>query len=296
MTADSLTPKLSDAARELFQKYLWELRLSLKGCSSVDPAEVEADVKQHIDQELAGEPAPVSGEKLGEILRKLGSPWQWVPIEELSWWRRIVLRLRTGPSDLRLSAAVFALLVLGLIFVPLTWPFLLASFLLARATLAMTAEAEKELGWQRWLVYPPLIVIYIPILLFVLGWPLAAAGTFVDDLTRSRGTNPFSGQSWRAIPEEPFIVAACFTALTAWWAVVTAVVFVWPTLPMNVFRPMLGRVRRWRAALLFAALVIVTCAGTGALSSILHRTYMVDPDPPDHARFVPQRAYPNQDY
>ena len=84
MTADAITGKLSETARQILERYLWELRISLQGCRSVDPAEVEADVKQHIDQELADQPAPVSGDQLDEVLRKLGSPWQWVPAEELS--------------------------------------------------------------------------------------------------------------------------------------------------------------------------------------------------------------------
>src|SRR5688500_11324084 len=174
MTADAITGKLSDTARQILERYLWELRISLQGCRSINPAEVEADVKQHIDQELADAPTPVTGDKLDEVLRKLGSPWQWVPVEELSWWRRIVLKLRTGPSDLRLGALVMALFVLGLIFPPATWPFLLASFLLARATVAMMAEREKELGWQRWLIYPPLVVVCLPLAVALLFWPALA--------------------------------------------------------------------------------------------------------------------------
>jgi hypothetical protein len=278
MTADAITGKLSDTARQLLERYLWELRISLRGCRSVDPDEVEADVKQHIDQELADQPAPVNESTLGAVLRKLGSPWQWVPVEELTWWRRMVLRLRTGPTDLRLGAACFALMILGLIFVPLTWPFLLASFLLARATVAMMSEREKELGWQRWLVYPPLIILYLPVLAFVLGWPLVF-GASAEDIVHRRGVNPWTGQSWRALPEIPFIIASVVAAMSAWWTILTAVCFVWPTLAMNLFRPMFGRVRRWRAAVLFVLLAIVAFASMGALSNILHSTYM-DPDPP----------------
>jgi hypothetical protein len=63
MTADAKSGKLSDAARQLLERFLCELRISLQRCRSVDRNEVEADVKQHIDQELADAPAPVSGSR-----------------------------------------------------------------------------------------------------------------------------------------------------------------------------------------------------------------------------------------
>lgn len=44
--------RLSEAARQFLERYLWELRLSLQGCASVNAADVEAEVRQHINQEL----------------------------------------------------------------------------------------------------------------------------------------------------------------------------------------------------------------------------------------------------
>src|SRR5688500_14262097 len=279
MTADAISGKLSDAARQLLERYLWELRISLQGCRSVDPKEVEADVKQHIDQELADAPAPVSGDKLDEVLRKLGSPWQWVPIEELSWWRRIVLRLRTGPNDLRLGALVLALLVMGLIFVPLTWPFLLASFLLARATIAMVAEREKELGWQRWLIYPPLLIVYLPLFIALIAWP-ALAGALAEELAHDKSTNPFNNQPWRDLPEVSFVVAMTATALSAWWSLLLAVLLIWPTLPMHVFRPFVRRVRRAVAALFLLVFLAIFGFSAVALTEIVNNHPPPAPAPP----------------
>ena len=279
MTADAISGKLSDAARQLLERYLWELRISLQGCRSVDPKEVEADVKQHIDQELADAPAPVSGDQLDEVLRKLGSPWQWVPVEELSWWRRIVVKLRTGPNDLRLGALVMTLLVLGLIFVPLTWPFLLGSFLLARATIAMIAEREKELGWQRWLIYPPLVIVYLPLLVALIAWP-GLAGALAAELADDRSTNPFSGQPWEYLPDVPFVLSMTATALSAWWSLLLSAVLVWPTLPMHVFRPFVGRVRRAVALLLLIVCLVIFGFSAVALSDIVTFRHRQAPPPP----------------
>lgn len=294
MTADAIPAKLSDAARQILQRYLWELRISLRGCRSVDPAEVEADVKQHIDQELADTPAPVPGERLDEVLRKLGSPWQWVPIEELSWWRRILLKLRMGPSDLRLAALVLALLVMGLLFVPLTWPFLLASFLLARATVAMVAENEKELDWQRWLIYPPLIIIYLPLAIALLLWP-ALSGVLAGELADDRGLNPFNHHPWRALPTLPFVISAVASALSGWWSILAAAVMIWPRAPMHLFRPFIGRARRWVAALLLAIFLLVFLVSTIALME----TVTNNPPAPPHGATPPsweQEQQPSQSW
>src|SRR5215471_1627559 len=118
MTAEITGVKLSDSAKQLLDRYLRELRISLQGSRSVDPGEVEAEVRQHIDQELVDAQQPVSGERLGEVLNKLGSPVQWVPLDELPWWRRVIIKLRMGPTSDRWAFALFTLFVLGLLLVP----------------------------------------------------------------------------------------------------------------------------------------------------------------------------------
>lgn len=285
MTADATgIGKLTEAARQILERYLWELRLSLQGCRSVNAAEVEADVKQHIDHELSEQPAPVSPEQLDLVLKKLGSPQQWVPEEELSWWRRIVLKLRTGPHDVRLPAAVFAMMVLGLIFVPLTWPFLLGSFILARAVMAMFADEEKELGWQRWLIYPPLLVFYIPIAGFLLGWP-ACAGALAEELSRDqRTTNPFTGQMWALMPNVTFPLAAGATALAAWWTLVALVLLIWPSMFKGLLRPFVGRVSRVKSSLAILVCLILF-ATSGVILSRLVNTVYPEPQKPAPVRY-----------
>jgi hypothetical protein len=169
-------------------------------------------------------------------------------------------------------------MVLGLIFVPATWPFLLGSFLLARATVAMMAEREKELGWQRWLIYPPLVIVYLPIFVVLIAWP-ALAGGLAAELADDRSTNPFNGQPWRDVPDIPFIISMTATALSAWWSLLLAAVMVWPALPMHVFRPFIGRARRAVALLLLIVCLVIFGFSTVALSDIVNHQQRRTPPP-----------------
>ncbi len=101
----------------------------------------------------------VDAAELRDVLRRLGSPSQWVPQEELSRLQRALLALRSGPEDLRLGYLAFGLLagtllaaaclnlVLG--FAGML-PFLLlgiaASFLLARASLSAAPGRARRSG------------------------------------------------------------------------------------------------------------------------------------------------------
>jgi len=172
MTAEVTSGKLSAAARDLLERYVRELRFLLQACPAVDPAEVEAEVRSHIDQELADAPTPVSSERLDAILARLGSPTQFVPIDELPWWRRTLIRLRMGPSSDRWALGVFIMWAIGLLLVPVFGVGLLlifASFLLARGVLAMSEEVGSQLAWRRWLVYPSLLSFYVPVLTVIIG-------------------------------------------------------------------------------------------------------------------------------
>ena len=53
---------LTREAQERLDRYLGDVRSSLRGCRSVDPKEVEADVTEHINGELEGltEPVPLA--------------------------------------------------------------------------------------------------------------------------------------------------------------------------------------------------------------------------------------------
>ncbi len=151
---------LSKSAKKSLEDYLRQARAYLRGSKSLDANEVEQNIAEHIENELEGAAEPVSCDALDAVLKKLGSPQQWIPEEELSWWRKIIFRLRTGPEDWRLAYISFGLLVLGCI-LPWTLPVLvIASFLVSRAALSEAGD-PKELKAQKWLLYPSLIIVYV---------------------------------------------------------------------------------------------------------------------------------------
>ena len=61
---------------------------ALMGSPSVDLADVERDIRDHIDAALAGQAAPVEAVVLDNVLQSLGKPSQWLPEAEAAWYRR----------------------------------------------------------------------------------------------------------------------------------------------------------------------------------------------------------------
>jgi hypothetical protein len=209
---------LTNDAQGHLDRYLRQVRVALIGQSSVDASEVERDIRGHIDAELAGQPEPVDAGYLRGVLDRLGAPDQWVPSDELPAWRRVLNRLHSGPEDWRLAYITFGLFLLqpALFFLgPIP---LIASFITGRAALAYIAEREETVGARRWLIYPSLLVWYVPFVVGLLGLPLGiAAGVF--------GDNP-AVLPWLLgwFPEPHWIVAPAFgvAAFGAWLVVLGA--------------------------------------------------------------------------
>ncbi len=164
---------LSDGAQKALDEYLRQTRIYLQGAPSVDADEVEQNIAEHIENELRDAPEPVELETLDAVLKKLGRPRQWVPEDELPEWRKLILRLRTGPDDWRLVYLSFSLLVLAFVLPRAFLILVLASFLASRAALAATSEGPLPKP-QKWLLYPPLVVTNVVILWILLGLPLWA--------------------------------------------------------------------------------------------------------------------------
>ncbi|MHC4295297.1 MAG: HAAS signaling domain-containing protein [Planctomycetota bacterium] len=165
--------ELTPEARQQLDQYLNEVGTYLRACPSIDAEEVHRDIMEHIETELAEHAQPVDAKPLTAVLERLGSPRQWIPEAELPWLRKIVFRLHKGPEDWRLAYLSFAMLIPGVMILgPLG---ILGSFLLSRAAIAMTPNTKK-LDARKWLLYPSLILVYIPIALFLLFWPVLLAG------------------------------------------------------------------------------------------------------------------------
>jgi len=110
---------LTDNARKHLDNYLQQVRTYLKASPTVDADEVEQNIKEHVENELQDSPEPVSFDALDDILKKLGSPQQWLPEEERPWWRKIILRLRTDRQKYlwRISSFVIITAVILLVMV-----------------------------------------------------------------------------------------------------------------------------------------------------------------------------------
>ena len=172
--------ELSLSAQECIEHYMQKVRARLRGAKSLDANEIQRDIQEHIERELESEAEPVGCDAVTGVLERLGAPQQWVPDEELSWWRKIIVRMQSGPDDWRLAYICFALFAFGFIIFPF-WVifFLPLSCYVARSTLSV-AGGPDELGEQKKLIYPPLVVFYIIVgLVVVLGPLLALIGSVI---------------------------------------------------------------------------------------------------------------------
>jgi hypothetical protein len=260
----SFTPE----AQQRLDHYLRQVHAAMSGCRSLSAQEVERDIRDHLAREFDARTAPVELADLESVLERLGSPSQWVPVEELAWWRRLLLRLRTGPGDWRLAAISLGLLVVGLMFIPLTWPFIVASFLVARAAVAAAAERGEELGAQKWLVYPPLVLISAGLFLLVGVGPIACAGALAHNLRQDIDSGAFQ-RAWRREPpdlsfmpqdEVGFTLTAVLAAAALWFLVLGSIAAIWPGLIRALLRPFADNFQRWHAlglTVLIAGLLVL---------------------------------------
>ena len=169
---------LSDDARRCLDRYLKKIRTYLQGCKTVDAEEVERNIVEHIESEFENTTVIISSQELNAVLQKLGSPRQWIPEEEISWWKNLVLRFHSGPEDWRLAYISLAFLIIGFLVFPVFIVFIPASFIVARAALSEATDPE-ELKSQKWLIYPPLLLIYLFVLFWLLTGPAFALAALI---------------------------------------------------------------------------------------------------------------------
>ncbi len=275
--------ELTDAARRCLDGYLAEVRLSLRHCASVDVAEVERDVEEHIEHALAGAHVAVDTAELQAVLRKLGSPSRWVPQEELGLLQRALLALRSGPEDLRLGYLSFVMLALTLflaaclnleLHVTGVLPFLLVglalSFVLARASLSAIAEPR---GPEKWLIYPSLLAVYVPLTVLMLLWPLAVAVTTEVLLTDAGGFHEIVAWA-RQYPLGTITAFTCVMLGSLSLAFLGFIAWRWPEVIRDCYAPFAGGFRR-HGTLLFVSLAsllaFLTCMAV-ALGAITGKT------------------------
>jgi hypothetical protein len=179
--------ELTPSAQSRLNDYFQELRRVLSGSPAVDPSDVERDVRDHIDAALVGQAVPVEAPALDDVLHKLGSPAQWLPdadatprtISLSEWLRQIGLQLARGPESYRMAYLSFFVFVVGcsLSFLAKAGqPLVIAipvSFILSRAALSLFT-AERLTSGQKWLLYPSLVAVYVPLVVAIVIVPLLA--------------------------------------------------------------------------------------------------------------------------
>lgn len=264
--------ELSQNARKSLNDYLRQVRTYLRWSKSLDRDEVEQNIAEHIERELEGAPEPVSSSTLDGVLTRLGSPRQWVPPEAMHWWGKLILRLRTDSEDWRLAYVSFAFLLVGFILMflvsPLQVVFFAASFITARAALA--AGGDEDLGAQKWLLYPALLIVSAVIALALLAGPALLAGIIGAELSELHWIRRDSNMGTAALA---FSSAALVTSL--WWMVLGLVFCKWPGLVRHPLRPFADGFNRRRALAIFGAGLLVLALLAGFIALYMNDAFAV---------------------
>jgi hypothetical protein len=190
--------ELTPTAESRLNAYLHELRRVLSGSSSIDPADVERDVRDHIDAALVGEPQPIGDSALNKVLQTLGAPSQWLaessrparpPVMNFAVLKQSVAayvrHLSGGPESYRLAHLSVLIFVAGWALALLArhpGPLLVTmpvSFIFSRAALSLFGVERLSIG-QKWLLYPILVVTYGFVILVVVLAPIVTAINVVE--------------------------------------------------------------------------------------------------------------------
>lgn len=199
---------LSPEAAPRLDTYLGQVRAALAGAADINPDEIDADIREHVENELHGAPRPVSVVALEEVLTKLGPPSQWgaapdptafrrakqllgeglrgVRIAAVERAKRIRFLLWNGPEDWRLPYLSFGVFAVGALTVFVFPIALLISYFLSRAGLAVAKEKGIDVGaGRRWLLYPPVVIVSMVLLVKLVAWPAVFGGIAAEEVSRA---------------------------------------------------------------------------------------------------------------
>jgi hypothetical protein len=229
---------LSQQAQILLDCYLAKVKSLARGLQSVSVQDVTTDVREHVFTSLRGKPGPVAALDMQAALQRVGAAEQWLPLDELPAWRRAARWVLASPH---LPYAAFALLVVALM-LPLELAVVLAgaSFCLARA--AVTQETPEN-HWQRWLIYPPLLLVYGVVLSLLLLWPFPAV-IFFEQSGANSGW-PQWLEHW--IPRSPNSLAGISAAAATvglWVALVGLILTIQPAVLRAAMHPFTAGITR----------------------------------------------------
>jgi uncharacterized protein YjeT (DUF2065 family) len=254
--------KLSLNAQKSLDNYINQVKIYLKGVKSVDAEEIVQNINEHIESELTGSAEPVGPETLDEVLKKLGNPQQWVPEEELSWWKKFILRIRTGPEDWRLAYLSFGLFLLAFLFHSsfLVCVILVAaSYIVSRAAMSLS-DYNVRVKAQKWLLYPPMIIVTLFLVGVLLLLPLSILIPIAEDLESTMM------QTYKiTIDDNYWYLASSLIAMLIclWWILEGIICLVFPSLPRKIFSPFAKWFKRKHALALIALAIIAFMISLG---------------------------------
>ena len=197
--------ELTLGAQQRLESYFAELRRVLVDDGKADPGDVERDIRDHIQTALADAGGPVDESRLDQVLRSLGAPAEWIDSPDRPWFAKPpkawfnsakqsvtekVHRFAAGPESYRLPYLSLLTLVLGVILAILSGDaeggvaiFVMATigaFVLARAALAIQPD-QGPTNAQLWLMSPALLMVYVPLWIALVAWPLIPGGILVEE-------------------------------------------------------------------------------------------------------------------
>jgi hypothetical protein len=186
-------------------EYLRQVREVLAGLPDVNPDEIEADVREHVANELRAVPRPIGPDALAAVLARLGPPDQWAagdrpdPLRRAGYLIRERVRgvgaavgdrlrrawdaISRGPEDWRLAYLTFGVFALGVVVLPIFPICLGVSYFLGRAGIAHAREKGIGLAARRWLLYPPVVIVSLKLFVgLVLAPPFVTTGVIIEQV------------------------------------------------------------------------------------------------------------------
>lgn len=196
-----MTTYTPDAQRHL-DEYLHNLRSQLAATPHVDAAEIEADIREHIEAALADHAGAIDRPALEHVLASLGQPTDWVrdagekssgisPAEIMAnvktHAKQAVRYAVGGPESYRLCYLAFFVFWFSWFIVvcaqdedavPFGFFGTAISFFLARAAVTFHGKFKLSMA-QKWILAPCLMAIYLPLAgTLVLGPPIGIPAAY----------------------------------------------------------------------------------------------------------------------
>ncbi|MFP5246066.1 MAG: hypothetical protein ACLGH0_05185 [Thermoanaerobaculia bacterium] len=259
--------ELTPDAKVRFEQYLQRMRDTMRGARAVEAAEVEQNVREHVEVALAAVPAPVGTDRLAAVLEQLGPPEQWLPEDERPMWRRTMDRLITGPEDWRLAYLSLGLLTLMFMTLAFGGFFLIVpAFLLSRAWVAHMTERGETLDARRWLVLPPIVIVFVLFIGLMLAGGIVLAGAVVleNDLPvlGIEGPDVNAGEAFA-------FSGYLMTAAGIWWLFLAALFALLLEPIRTLFAPILTKMRRRHLLWLVVPALLLGAIGTTMILTVL---------------------------